>query len=265
MSATECIPLHGHILCLTPSGVLIRSRFILDGDRVHGPDSDYTCLAITGLCALSEESEIKTVQCPSGVDERVINSYGFNTVKENSEWNIVLHKDASLSITRDSSIITSNIDDGEEIDGEFYLAMRRAWDEELRSVSQGAYVSEQQYFTGLESRLRLLAQKNGEEYHWPAREDNEEYTTVALDRKGTVESWTKSSAAGSPSEFAFRSPVLNGMTTLLLSLEGGVKGVFLLADDDDTIPEIGSNVELVVRKIYAQEGLMRYGLKAHYP
>ena len=81
MSATECIPLHGHILCLTPSGVLIRSRFILDGDRIHGPDSDYTCLAITGLCALSEESEIKTVQCPSGVDERVINSYGFNTVK----------------------------------------------------------------------------------------------------------------------------------------------------------------------------------------
>jgi len=52
---------------------------------------------------------------------------------------------------------------------------------------------------------------------------------------------------------------------LLLTLEGGVKGVFLLADDDDTTPEIGSDVELVVRKIYAQEGLMRYGLKAHYP
>jgi uncharacterized OB-fold protein len=264
MATNECIRLHGHILCQAASGVLVRSRFILDGDRVHGPDSDYTCLAITGLCALEEECEVTTIQCPSEVDERVIAAYGFNVVSEDGEWKIVVHKDASLSITKDSSMIHSTAEDGEEMDAAFHLEMRRAWDEELRSVSQGAYVSEQQYLTGLESRLRLIAQKDGDNYFWPGRENNREMNTLPLPRRGIIESWTESAAAGSPSEFAFRSPILNGMTTLLLTLECGVKGVFLLADDEEKKPEIGSLVELVVRRIYAQEGLIRYGLKALY-
>ncbi len=265
MTTNQCIPLHGHIIYPNPNGVLIRSRFILHGNRVHGPDSDYTCLAITGLCALSEESQITTVQCPSDVDERVISAYGFNTVTANGDWKIVVHNDASLSITQDSSILNSHSEDGEEMDSNFHLEMQRAWEEELSSVSQGAYVSEQQYLRGLESRLRLLAQNDGDNYIWPGRENNNQHTITPLARSGTVESWTKSSAAGSPSEFSFRSPLLDGMTTLLLTLEGGVKGVFLLADDDKTIPEIGSQVQLVVRRIYGQEGLLRYGLKAHYP
>ena len=264
MAANEWFPLHGNILCISQSGVLVRSRFVLDGERVHGPDSDYTCLAITGLCALVDEGGITTIQCPDDVDERVINAYGFNVVSADGDWVIVVHKDASLSITRDSSILNYHTDDGEEMDTTFHLQMKKAWDEELCSVSQGAYVSEQQYLSGLQSRLSLLAQKEGERYFWPGRENNQEHTTVALTREGVVESWTKSSAAGSPSEFALRSPLLDGMTTLLLTLEHGVTGVFLLADDEETKPEIGSLVELVVRRIYGQEGLIRYGLKARY-
>ena len=42
----------------------------------------------------------------------------------------------------------------------------------------------------------------------------------------------------------------------------GPNGVFLLVDDDATNPEIGASVDLVVRRLYAQEGLIRYGLKA---
>lgn len=161
-------------------------------------------------------------------------------------------------------MINSTTEDGEEVDAAFYLEMRKAWDEELSSVSQGAYVSEQQYLTGLDSRLRLLAQKDGDSYFWPGRENNRELKVAPLPRRGIIESWTESAAAGSPSEFAFRSPILNGMTTLLLTLEYGVKGVFLLADDEEKKPEIGAQVELVVRRIYAQEGMIRYGLKALY-
>jgi len=47
-----------------------------------------------------------------------------------------------------------------------------------------------------------------------------------------------------------------------VTLDSGPKGVFLLADDEKTRPEIGMRVELVIRKIYAQEGLVRHGLKA---
>jgi uncharacterized OB-fold protein len=211
---------------------------------------------------LADECEITTIQCSDDVDARVISAYGFNVVTQNGEWKIVAHKDASLSITRDSSMLNSLADDGEEMDSTFYLQMRSAWDEELRSVSQGAYVSEQQYLSGLESRLRLLAQKEGGKYIWPGRENNSQHATFPLKRKGIVESWTRTSAAGSPSEFALRSPLLDGMTTVLLALEGGAKGAFLLADDEDAVAEIGSHVELVIRRIYGQEGLIRYGLKA---
>ena len=40
------------------------------------------------------------------------------------------------------------------------------------------------------------------------------------------------------------------------------KGVFLVVDDNDDEILIGANVKLVLRKIYAQNNVVRYGLKA---
>ncbi len=42
----------------------------------------------------------------------------------------------------------------------------------------------------------------------------------------------------------------------------GPNGVFLLADDQNLTPQIDDSVELVVRRLYAQEGVIRYGAKA---
>ena len=70
------------------------------------------------------------------------------------------------------------------------------------------------------------------------------------------------SAAGAPSEFSIRSPILGGITTVLIEFSEGPKGVFLLADDEANQRQIGDFVNLVVRRIYAQEGIMRYGTKA---
>jgi uncharacterized OB-fold protein len=44
--------------------------------------------------------------------------------------------------------------------------------------------------------------------------------------------------------------------------EQGPCGVFLVADDEEYEPAIGDEVTFVVRRIYAQEGLIRYGMKA---
>jgi uncharacterized OB-fold protein len=78
----------------------------------------------------------------------------------------------------------------------------------------------------------------------------------------TVESWTKLSAAGAPSEFSLRAPILGGVQTVLVKFEEGPRGVFLVCDDVDYSPRIGDRVHFGVRRIYAQEGLIRYGLKA---
>ena len=49
---------------------------------------------------------------------------------------------------------------------------------------------------------------------------------------------------------------------MLLQLDEGPKGVFLTVDDEDALFEMEASMELVVRRLYAQEGFIRYGLKA---
>ena len=64
------------------------------------------------------------------------------------------------------------------------------------------------------------------------------------------------------SEFSIRAPILGGISTVFVKLNDGPKGVFLVVDDNDDEILIGANVKLVLRKIYAQNNVVRYGLKA---
>jgi uncharacterized OB-fold protein len=48
----------------------------------------------------------------------------------------------------------------------------------------------------------------------------------------------------------------------LLELADGPNGVFLVVDDEEPELSMDAPMELVVRRIYAQEGFIRYGLKA---
>ena len=48
----------------------------------------------------------------------------------------------------------------------------------------------------------------------------------------------------------------------MVETRDGPNGVFLLVDDVPTAPKIGDSVEIVVRMLYAQEGVVRYGAKA---
>jgi hypothetical protein len=52
------------------------------------------------------------------------------------------------------------------------------------------------------------------------------------------------------------------VSTVLLELEDGPNGVFLTVDDEECDLDFGRSMELVLRRIYAQEGFIRYGLKA---
>ena len=53
-----------------------------------------------------------------------------------------------------------------------------------------------------------------------------------------------------------------GVSTVLVEFKEGPKGVFMLADDESKNPEIDGLVRFEVRRLYGQDGLMHYGLKA---
>ena len=112
-----------------------------------------------------------------------------------------------------------------------------------------------------------MAQSTNADLIWPPRQldangQRLESPSQPLMTSAIVESWTKLSAAGAPSEFALRAPVLGGIQAAFVRFDQGPCGVFLVADDEQYEPAIGDEVTFVVRRIYAQEGLIRYGMKA---
>ena len=141
------------------------------------------------------------------------------------------------------------------------------WKIEVEGVSQGAYVSQAQHMIATPSRLGLKAQIDQGQLVWPPRQLNPagermQESTAKLSDIAKILTWTRLSAAGAPSEFSGRAPILGGVSTVLVEFEEGPKGVFMLADDETKNPAIDGTVRFEVRRLYGQDGLMHYGLKA---
>jgi len=259
----------GYLVSQTDSSTQIFSPWKLNGAAVFGYDSDYTTLAISLLRRLASEEKTLVV---SEVDNQVSKQILFaatNTVEGENGLTISCGKDASvIAFTSEISLVEVPISNMVEIDSEIYHGINHAWQDEsnVKNISQGAYVSGQQYNESLESRLSLIAQEH-DMLIWPRRQMDDQgnkisENNVRIKPEGKITSWTKLSAAGAPSEFAIRAPILGGISTVMVQTTDGPNGVFLLADDQDLTPQIGDSVEIVVRRLYAQEGLMRYGAKA---
>ncbi len=264
----------GYLLAWDETYTLIQSPFTRDGARVFGADSDHTTLAIAALQhRISLGEAIECVSLAEGVNGSIFTmATGVDMADEvtydSCKWDLLIGDDATVVlIQRDVQIELPELETYVEVDDDFYMAIANAWEKELQDghVSQGAYVSSSQYIEGGVARMALSGQQFGELLVWPPRQLNEkglrEDGRVSLTPVGNVASWTKLSAAGAPSEFSLRAPLLGGLTTVLLDLEDGPKGVFLMVDDEENEIKIGDSVELVVRRIYAQEGLIRYGLR----
>ena len=259
----------GYLISQTDSSSQIFSRWKLNGAAVFGYDSDYTTLAISLIRRLASEERPLVV---SEVDKQVSKQVLFaatNSIEGENGLTISCGKDASvIAYTGEMSHSEAPISNMVEIDSEIYYGINQAWQDESneKNISQGAYVSGQQYDESLESRLSLIAQEH-DMLIWPRRQmDNQgkkiSENNVRIKPEGKITSWTKLTAAGAPSEFAIRAPILGGISTVMVQTTDGPNGVFLLADDQDLTPQIGDLVEIVVRRLYAQEGLMRYGAKA---
>jgi len=260
----------GYMVSFDSESFHIFSSWQLQNTPVFGPDSDYTTLAISLVNLMySRGVHIENVSYnQSDIDLEVLKiAAGIDIQSDDGEWNLICHDDASLSITKSLDVNVSKPDGLSEIDPELYHQINQAWEKEssIENVSQGAYISSQQYNESLSSRLKLLAQFDHKTI-WPPRQLNDDGTPinhpeVQLSRTCKIESWTKLSAAGAPSEFSIRAPILDGISTVYVLFEEGNRGVFLLTDDQNRKPEIGLSGEIVVRKIYSQEGEIRYGTK----
>lgn len=277
-SMKEVIDWQGYLAMFDEDALMIQSPFTLDGSIAFGSDSDYTTMAIAGLQLLFNRGiDITSVRSLPLVNTHAVKAAtGVEVMSDEEndtpcEWNLLVGEEATLVFTNnlERDLAFHGPADLEALDPTFAEDMAAAWNRELESthVSQGAYVSESAYREGANARLGLLAQHSGDALVWPPRQldkHGERIPTAnqALMARAKVESWTKLSAAGAPSEFALRAPVLGGIQTVFVQFEQGPRGVFLVADDAEYDPSIGDQVSFVVRRIYAQEGLIRYGMKA---
>ena len=273
----EVIEWQGYLGMFDENALMIQTPYIHNDVLVFGADSDYTTMAIAGLHLLSSRgiilSDIRSL--PLVNPSAVKSATGVNVLcgeeEEACEWNLLVGEEATLVFTNDleRDLGFHGPSDLESMDSTFYTDMETAWERELSTthVSQGAYVSEAAYMEGAEARLGFMAQSNNHALVWPPRQmDGKgrrmQQANSPLLASAVVESWTKLSAAGAPSEFALRAPILGGIQTVFVRFEQGPCGVFLIADDEQYEPSIGDQVTFVVRRIYAQEGLVRYGMKA---
>ena len=264
----------GYLLHAEPTFTIVQSPFTHHGGRVFGADSDATTLAVAAVQHRLAEQSIESVTVPEGIDASTLTSstsilIADETTFEACEWDLLLSDEATVVLMRrGSDVELPQFDVDLPVDEEFYNALNEAWGQEMNvtNVSQGAYVSVAQYEEAASSRLGLIGQKFNGGVTWPPRQMDGEARAhgevTALAHIGKVQSWTRLSAAGAPSEFSTRAPLLGGISTVLLRLNDGPSGVFLVVDDEEPDISMDMDMELVVRRIYAQEGIIRYGLKA---
>ena len=252
-------------------GAFLASQY---GPHWAGPDGDRLTLAIV-LLKQVPAGEI-SLQCFEQHLEYT-SSVGLKTVieaatnwKVNEEATTMLHTHSEqfiVGITASIEPPTYPTFDDSKLDAEMRNDLIIAWQEEVSGVSQGAYVSQAQHMVASASRLGLRAQSDKNCLVWPPRQLNEageriQEPTEQLSELATILTWTRLSAAGAPSEFSGRAPILGGVSTVLVEFKEGPKGVFMLADDESRNPEIDGLVRFEVRRLYGQDGLMHYGLKA---
>lgn len=131
-----------------------------------------------------------------------------------------------------------------------------------------AYVSIPTYWRSLPQRYRLVAGecKSCGKISFPQRRlctecGEEDFKEVKLSGDGEVFTYTVIARGAAPPEFAVQQRKVGPFVVAIVKLNEGPKIVAQLTDCDPSDVTIGMRVESVIRKIYEQEGVIRYGFK----
>ena len=151
---------------------------------------------------------------------------------------------------------------------ERYLAIRRHRPPPGTEFSQGAYVSLPAYLGEKKARYRLVGERCTEcgRVHFPPREaclacGAQSWVDVPLNRTGTVYAYTIIGKGAAPSEFLEQQVAVGEYATAIVELSEGPRVAAMMTDVDPKQVRIGMPVRAVFRRIYAQEGVTRYGFK----
>lgn len=137
----------------------------------------------------------------------------------------------------------------------------------------GAYVSVPSWKRSIAQRYRLEAGRcpNCHSLNFlpegACRDCHElvEYDPVELSRTGTVEAVSVISQGGAPPEFATQQAAAGDYATAIVVFDGpdggGASAPALVVDAEPESVEVGDRVEATIRRIYEQEGVVRYGFK----
>lgn len=141
--------------------------------------------------------------------------------------------------------------------------------ERIPDSPMGAYVPQGTWVEDLPARLRLLAQRcdGCARVLYPPRGAcpacrGRAFTAVELPREAEVYAATRIGRGGAPSEFALEQVQTGAYWVGVVSWPGhGVRVTARLSGFEDQPPAIGQKVAPVVRRLFEQEGAVRYGAK----
>lgn len=130
-----------------------------------------------------------------------------------------------------------------------------------------AYVSIPTYASTIPQRYALIGArcKSCGKIAFPPREKCEcsssEFEKAKLSGRGTIYTYTIISRGSAPPEFSEQQRLMGDFAVAIVELEEGPKIIAQLTDCKPTQVEIGMRVEAVFRRIYEDEGIIRYGFK----
>lgn len=141
--------------------------------------------------------------------------------------------------------------------------------EEIPDSPMGAYVPMGTWTEDLAARLRLVAQRCAScaRLVYPPRGACPEcrqraFEPVTLPREAVVYAATRIGRGGAPSEFALEQAQVGAYWVGVVEWPAqGVRVIARLWGFEDAAPRIGQPVRAVVRRLFEQEGRVRYGVK----
>lgn len=140
--------------------------------------------------------------------------------------------------------------------------------EDASEASMGAYLSIPSYLESIQERYRLLGSRCSEcgELLFPPKPScircgSRSFTREPLSGKGEVYARTVISRGSAPTEFRRQQDLVGEYSVCIIQLEEGPRIIAQLTDCDPNEVELGVQVECVLRRIYRQEGVVRYGYK----
>ena len=131
-----------------------------------------------------------------------------------------------------------------------------------------SYISLPMYAANVDERLRLIAGKCKKcgTLAYPQRPvckkcGADAFEDVALSGDGTIYTYTVVAGGGAPAEFDDQQVMTGDVISAVVELKEGPRIMVQIADADPKNLDIGTRVRAVVRRLYDQEGIVRYGAK----